>query len=65
MCFFPVCACFYILLTCLSVCWLFNMALDQGVLLRYQNFIINKLLIFKGYKWKIYYLLKLTYPFEY
>ena len=60
--FFYTC---YFLLTCLSACWLFNMALDQGVLLRYQNFIINKLLIFKGYKWKIYYLLKLTYPFEY
>ena len=36
--FFPR-MCFYILLTCLSVCWLFNMALDQGVLLRYQNVI--------------------------
>ena len=61
MCFYTC----YFLLTCLSFCWLFNMALDQGVLLRYQNFIINKLLIFKGYTWKIYYLLKLTYPFEY
>ena len=61
MCFYTC----YFLLTCLSVCWLFNMAFDQGVLLRYKNFIINKLLIFKDYKWKIYYLLKLTYPFEY
>ena len=44
MCFYTC----YFLLTCLSFCWLFNMALDQGVLLRYQNFIINKLLIFKS-----------------
>ena len=35
MCFYT----YYFLLTCLSVCWLFNLALDQGVLLRYQNFI--------------------------
>ena len=35
MCFYT----YYFLLTYLSVCWLFNLALDQGVLLRYQNFI--------------------------